>query len=176
MRHLTLCASLLAGCTLTTTKIIQIDRKSTLEQQFIGEYEELGDDLVTQASVRAQGTGLGRTGEDPHARALQARRIQAFYKDDLDRARTKGCVGEGNDGRVAVLPCEDKTQAPSPERLVAQENEARGALVELALSKSEVAVRDEERRLLWQALRRIVLESAPRNTRVQNNAGQWVAP
>ena len=42
---------LLPAC--ITVKLVNVDKKSTLEQQFIGEYEELSDDLVTMASVRA---------------------------------------------------------------------------------------------------------------------------
>ncbi len=174
IRARTLLLVAFSSCTLTTTKVIQIDKKSTLEQQFIGEYEELTDDLVTSASVRAEANGLGKDGSDPYQRALQARRVQLFYKEDLDRARAKGCIGEASDGRAQERACPEPGSPPSVARLVSGENQARSALVEYALSKSDVPT-DSERTQVWQALRRIVLESAPKGTPVQNNAGQWVA-
>jgi uncharacterized protein YdbL (DUF1318 family) len=163
----------LCACSLTTTKVIQIDKKSTLEQQFIGEYEELSDDLATIASVRADASGLGKSGNDPYARALQARRVQHFYKDDLDHARAQGCIGEATTGRVQAVPCSQASSQPAVERLVAQENQARDALVDYTLSKISQP-KDAERQLVWQALRRIVLETLPKGTPVQNNAGGWV--
>jgi len=164
----------LASCALTTTKVIQIDKKSTLEQQFIGEYEELSDDLATVASVRAETNGLGRNGSDPYARALQARRVQQFYKDDLDRARAAGCIGESSIGRVQPVDCGQASSAPTVDRLVGLENDARKALVEYTLSRTSQP-KDTERALVWQALRRVVLETVPKGTPVQNNAGAWVA-
>ena len=100
MKHLAklLTVVVCAGC--FSVRVVQVDRKSTLEAQFIGEVEDLSDDLQTTASARAQTQGLGANGDDPYARALQARRLQLFYQDDLDSARAQGCIGERNDGRV----------------------------------------------------------------------------
>jgi uncharacterized protein YdbL (DUF1318 family) len=174
------CLCLLSGC--ISVRAISVDKKSTLEQQFIGEYEELTEDLQTVASVRATANGLGANGDDPYARALQARRVQLFYKDDLDRARSRGCVGEALDGRLALLKCSEApasqpSSAPALEpvtaRLVQIENDARGALVEYALSKN-TSLKDGDRQLVWQAYRRIVLTALKKGDLVQNNAGEWI--
>lgn len=179
--RLTVVFVLLGGC--ISVRAISVDQKSMLEAQFIGEYEELTEDLQTVASVRATATGLGAQGDDPYARALQARRVQLFYKDDLDNARAKGCVGEALDGRVEVLKCREEatSQAASqpaitPElaRLAATENAAREALVELALSKN-TNLKDADRKLVWQAFRRVVLSALKKGDLEQNNAGEWIA-
>lgn len=180
MKLLALTLALLGGC--ISVRVISVDKKSTLEQQFIGEYEELTEDLQTVASVRAVATGLGQHGDDPYARALQARRLQVFYKDDLDRARANGCVGEALDGRVKLLDCggggSQPSSAPAIEpaaaRLVQIENDARAALVEYALSKN-TNLKDADRTVVWQAYRRIVLTSLRKGDLEQNNAGEWIA-
>ncbi len=173
---------LLPAC--VTIRTVSVDQKSTLEQQFIGEYEELTEDLQTVASVRAAANGLGDAGDDPYARALQARRVQLFYKDDIDKARARGCVGEALDGRMSSLKCRDAggastqpsslpTIEPQSARLVTLENDAREALVEYALSKS-TNLKETDRQLVWQAYRRVVLGTLKKGDLVQNNAGEWI--
>lgn len=168
-----------------TVRTTSVDRKTALEQQFIGEYEDLSDDLATDASARAEASGTGGMGErgnDPYARALQARRLQKFYRDDLDQARARGCIGEGNDGKVVELTCAPSSQpataqanepAPSTSRLVKTENAARDALVEYAIGR-DPNLNDGDRPMVWQALRRLMLSVAPKGTPIQNGAGQWV--
>jgi hypothetical protein len=173
---------LLQAC--VSVRAVSVDQKSTLEQQFIGEYEELTEDLQTIASVRASANGLGDAGDDPYARALQARRVQLFYKDDIEKARARGCVGEALDGRMHALKCREvggaSTQPsslpvvePQSARLVGMENEAREALVEYALSKSN-NLKETDRQLVWQAYRRVVLSTLKKGDLVQNNAGEWI--
>ncbi len=182
MKILVCITLLLTAC--VTVRSVSVDQKSTLEQQFIGEYEELTEDLQTIASVRAAATGLGEGGDDPYARALQARRVQLFYKDDIEKARARGCVGEALDGRLRALSCRETTNAstlpsslpvvePQTARVVTMENDAREALVEYALSKS-ANLKETDRQLVWQAYRRVVLSTLKKGDLVQNNAGEWI--
>lgn len=168
-----LTAALISGC--ITIRAVQVDRKSTLEEQFIGEFEELTDDLTTVASVRAEANGLGLRGDDPYARALQARRLQLFYGDDLERLRARGCVGEALDGKLRRLDCDKPSEGAEPDvnRLLTQENQAREALVEYALS-SNPNIQESERQQLWQAYRRIVMGQLKPGAMIENNAGKWV--
>lgn len=175
--------ALSSACTLVSTKVVQVDKKSTLEEQFIGEYEELTDDLATMSSVRAAAGQLGPTGNDPYQRALQARRVQRFYQDDLARARVRGCLGEALDGRVVVLPCAQQPASmqaasslpvtePAVERLAKLENTAREALVDYALSRAE-NLREADRASVWQAFRRVVIGALAPGSLVQTSGGQW---
>lgn len=178
MRTLTLLLTFatLAASACISVRTTSVDRKTALEQQFIGEVEDLSDDLATDASARAESNGMGERGDDPYARALQARRLQKFYRDDLDDARKRGCVGEASDGKVAVLECQQASSQPiGPQalRLVKTENAAREALVEYAIGR-DPNLRDSDRPMVWQALRRMMLSTAPKGTPVQNGAGGWV--
>lgn len=154
-----------------SVRVVQVDRKSTLEAQFIGEVEDLSDDLQTTASARAQTQGLGADGDDPYARALQARRLQLFYQDDLDAARAQGCVGERNDGRVEALACTAPT-APAFERLARTENSAREALVAYALER-DPQLKPQDRAELWRAYHKLALARLKPGSPVQDDKGQW---
>ena len=110
----------------------------------------LSDDLQTTASARADCKGLGADGDDPYARALQARRLQIFYQDDLDAARAQGCIGERNDGRVEALACGGAASLPTSDRLVRTENAAREALVAYALER-DPQLGPQDRAQLWRA-------------------------
>jgi uncharacterized protein YdbL (DUF1318 family) len=154
-----------------SVRLVQVDRKTTLEQQFIGEVEDLSDDLQTNASARAAVHGLGADGDDPYARALQARRLQVFYQDDLDSARAQGCIGERNDGRVEARPCGSAASLPATDRMVQTENAAREALVAYALERDpQLAPRD--RAQLWRAYHKLVLARLKAGP-VQDDQGQW---
>ena len=168
--------SLLCLTACFTVRVSQVDHKTTLEEQFIGEYEDLSDDLASDASVRAETTGMGARGDDPYARALQARRLQKFYADDLNDGRRRGCIGETNDGHVAPLDCREPSSqpvGPTMARLVKTENASREALVEYAISR-DPNLKDSDRPMVWQALRRLVLSTAPKGTPVQNGNGAWI--
>lgn len=155
-----------------SVRVVQVDRKSTLEAQFIGEVEDLSDDLQTTASARAQTQGLGADGDDPYARALQARRLQIFYQDDLDAARVQGCVGERNDGRVEARACGTAASLPSAERLVRTENAAREALVAYALER-DPQLKPQDRAELWRAYHKLTLARLKPGSPVQDEKGQW---
>jgi uncharacterized protein YdbL (DUF1318 family) len=148
-----------------------VDRKTALERQFIGEFEDLSDDLQTTASARAAAGDMGDDGDDPYWRALQARRLQIFYGDDLADAEAAGCIGERNDGRVEKRACANPTE-PSVDRLVHIENAAREGLVAYALARQTQV---EDKNAMWRAYHRVVVAHVKKGTWVQDDGGKWSA-
>ena len=153
-----------------TFKVTTVDRKTTLEEQFIGELEDLSDDLQTVASARAEARGLGHDGDDPYSRALQARRLQSFYSDDLEAARGKECVGERADGRVEKRTC--AAAELSLDRLLRIENGAREALVAYAIER-DPQLRPSDRPRLWSAYHQLVRAKLKKGAWVQASDGTW---
>ncbi len=168
------CSSLFLNACFTV-RAITVDKKSTLEEQFIGEFEALSDDLSTIASVRASAHGLGEDGSDPYGRALQARRLQLFYAEDLAAARKRGCTGEALDGRLLERLCSSSAQpaTPSIARLVATENAARAALVEFALMKN-VSLGEHDREGLWRAVHHIHLSALEPGDWFEDDQQKWM--
>src|SRR5687768_18459876 len=98
---LTIClAGLLPACTFSFELTSQ---RTALENQVMGSYRELEDDLVLISSVRGETTG-GKTVSTRQKKALDARQNQEFNRDDVDELKLKGLLGETNDGKHVLLP------------------------------------------------------------------------
>ncbi len=128
---------LLTGC--INIKMVNVGQKTAYERQLTGTYEELDSNLATVASVRGPGgsestsTALG----DSYQKALAARRRQLFNEDDIADFKSKGCIGENIRGQAEVLPCEllaaDSEKKELAARLVAEDNEDRKSIIDLAI-------------------------------------------
>lgn len=92
------------GCTFNFEITSQ---RTALENQIIGSYQELNDDVVISSSVRSLSAD-GKKKEISTSRlqeeAVKARQSQQFNLDDLDELKAEEVIGEKNDGTVAVLP------------------------------------------------------------------------
>jgi uncharacterized protein YdbL (DUF1318 family) len=84
------------GCTF---KFDVTSQKTALENQAVGKYEELEDDLVLVSSVRGVSENAGKL--DPVTLAKQNKK---FNLDDLEELKTAQILGEANDGRLVLLP------------------------------------------------------------------------
>jgi hypothetical protein len=79
-----------------------VDQKKALENQVLGSYEELGNEVLLLASVRSvdEEEKLKAVIEVPKGQrlALKAMQRQEFNRDDIREFKSTLCVGEGNDG------------------------------------------------------------------------------
>lgn len=92
----------LVGLTTACTFNFEVTTQRTaLENQVMGSYKELEDDLVLMSAVRAPKAGVAVS--QNRQRALDARQNQDFNRDDLDELKSKGVVGETNDGTIVVV-------------------------------------------------------------------------
>jgi|GEM_PF-1009946 len=95
-------------------------QRTALENQVMGSYKEIDDDVVLMASVRGVGSG-GETKKtevsDLQLAAIRAKQNQEFNRDDLDELKTAQIIGEGNDGSVVLLPV-DAGKKPDDPKLV----------------------------------------------------------
>jgi len=106
----------------------------TLEEQVLGAFERLGEEVYSLAGVRSVDPVTGaatpaRPMTSGEAEALAARRRMEFNRDDVADFLRSGCVGEGNDGllvifedKLAELRASDARQAQLVEEVVAEEN------------------------------------------------------
>lgn len=111
-RHLLCLAALLVlgGCTLAKVDVNVVSERTSLENQVLGTYNSLNEDLLLVASVR----GVSPTGkiEAPPRRspeqqdATRALETIAFHADDLDAFKRLGWVGENREGLVTPFPRE----------------------------------------------------------------------
>jgi len=99
-----LVTTLIAGCAF---KFEVTSQRTALENQVLGSYQELDDDLLMVSSVRAvDKDGKTKTVEmsDLQQRAVEARQNQAFNRDDIDELKSAQILGEQSDGLLSILP------------------------------------------------------------------------
>jgi uncharacterized protein YdbL (DUF1318 family) len=77
-------------------------QRTALENQVMGAYKELEDDVILASSVRAPG-GPKPVLSESKRRAVDARQNQDFNRDDIDELKDKEMLGEANDGNLALL-------------------------------------------------------------------------
>ncbi len=95
-----------SGCAekLIDVNVTIVDQKTALENQILGSYEELGNEVLLLASVRSvddEGK-LKPVTEIPKGKmlALRAMQRQEFNRDDIQGFKKTQCAGEGNDGML----------------------------------------------------------------------------
>jgi hypothetical protein len=107
--------SALAGCTLAKVDVNVVSERTALENQVLGSYNALSDDVLLVASVR----GVDPTGKitipprksREYQNAVMAMETLAFHEDDVDAFKRLGWVGENNVGLLAPFPI-NREKAP----------------------------------------------------------------
>lgn len=133
---LTACGGPLVGVTV-------VDERTALENQVLGTYQELNQEVMLVASVRyidPKGK-LKQTAELPPGKKEVARALQriSFNKDDLNRFKAMGLVGENVEGGVTLLspekvPADEKAFL---ENLLKEENEDRSVVMQRIVETNE---------------------------------------
>ncbi|GAM09837.1 hypothetical protein OR1_02119 [Geobacter sp. OR-1] len=107
----------LSGCTLAKVDVNVVSERTSLENQVLGTYNSLNEELLLVASVR----GVSPTGriETPPRRspeqqdAVRALETIAFHADDLESFKRLGWVGENREGLIAPFPREIPKTLPA---------------------------------------------------------------
>jgi hypothetical protein len=132
--YLVICATLLSGCTFNFELTSQ---RTALENQVMGTYKELDDDLVLVTSVRSPGNAKALSTRQK--RAIDARQNQEFNRDDLEELKNLEIVGETSRGTVALVPKEFTKKATS---------------VKDKIKLAEIIIDEEnaDRKVVWQRI------------------------
>ena len=109
----------LSGCTFSFDVTSQ---RTALENQVMGSYKELEDDVILASSVRAPGDAKPVL-SDSRRHAVDARQNQDFNRDDIDELKDEQILGEANDGSLALLPNGKRTTLAT--QLLVEENHDR---------------------------------------------------
>ena len=171
--------SLLTACGGPLVGVTVVDERTALENQVLGTYQELNQEVMLVASVRyidpkgkLQQSAALPPGKKDVARALQ--RI-SFNKDDLNRFKAMGLVGENTDGGVTLLSPE---KAPPDEKaflenLVKEENEDRLIVMHRVVETNETLTAQDLPRVhkMFASLNR---DKAVTGEWIQQETGEWV--
>jgi hypothetical protein len=122
-----------------------VDQKTALENQILGSYEELGNEVLLLASVRSvdEEGKLKPVIEVPNSKrlALKAMQRQEFNRDDIREFKSTLCVGERNDGLLKYFENErtlkDSDYKKFVVAMIKEENEDRLTILQRIIATNE---------------------------------------
>jgi hypothetical protein len=158
-------------------------QKTALENQVMGSYKELDDEVLMMASVRAVDSSGNlkkkKVQSDDAAKAIEAKQNQEFNRDDIDELKEKQILGEAKDGSIVVLPKDVGLAAQTGKKilnfagfLVAEENRDRKIVVDRIVKSHQDLTKDnfEEARKIY---RSNIINNSPVGTWIENPNGIW---
>jgi hypothetical protein len=136
-----------SACTgkLVDVNVTVVDQKTALENQILGSYEELGNEMMLLASVRSvdEEGKLKTVAEIPPGKmkALRAMQRQEFNRDDIQTFKASGCAGENNQGLLIYFDCDrgkkDARFNTFAQAIIAEENADRLTILNRTIATSE---------------------------------------
>ena len=181
-------AVLAFGCTLAEVQVNVVSERTALENQVLGAYNSLSDEVLLVASVR----GVDPTGkiESPPRMsrgkqdAVDAVQVVAFNQDDIDAFKRIGWVGEGREGLLKAFPMET-TAAPEDladfaarypkaefEAVVGQVNAARETIMRRVV-ETDPALDEDDLPQVRRVFGKLNRESALPGEKVETEDGMW---
>lgn len=173
-----LAATLAVGCGGPLVGVTVVDERTALENQVLGTYEELNQEVLLVASVRyidPKGQ-LQKAPEIPQGKKTVIRALQraSFNKDDIDQYKAQGVLGENNQGGITLLASDQVApdQMPFVESLVREENADRDIVMRRVIETNEkLSEKDWPRvKKMFAALNR---DKASPGDMVQSDDGTW---
>ena len=178
----------LSACTLAKVDVNVVSERTSLENQVLGTYNTINDDLLLVASVR----GISPSGKiAPAPRrtpeqegAVRALETVSFHADDVEAFKRLGWIGEGRDGLLAPFPRLPPKAGSSDQALAAsysegeflqvldEVNKSREVLILRVIQTNEnftAADLPEIRRVFA----RINRQNSPPGSKVQGDDGSW---
>jgi uncharacterized protein YdbL (DUF1318 family) len=123
-----------AACTIHPPEMKFTGEKTALENQILGTYNQVREDVWMVASVRAANPDSQITLSDEKRAVLSAIQNSAFNKDDIDEFKRDGAVGENAKGLLEIrsLPRleSDADYRKLVEKIVAEENRDRRIIMQ----------------------------------------------
>jgi hypothetical protein len=180
---------LLGGCTLAKVDVKVVSERTSLENQVLGTYNSLSEDLLLVASVRGVTPGGKVSAAPPRSQeqqdATRALETVAFHADDLENFKRLGWAGENREGLITPFPREIPKSLPPDlqsfatlyneeefRQVIAEVNQAREVLMGRVVQTNENFTAKD-----LPAIRKVFAKinrqnSAP-GTRVQADDGSW---
>ena len=159
-----------AGC--VSVKPVMLDRKTQLENQILGTFQRLEEELILASSVRG---GEGKKMSPEAREAAEALMTREYFRDDIEAYKDKQALGEGSNAMLVLLKApDDAGEAARLRRMVDEENRARQVIVNRVIQLG----RDLNKRdlpLVRRMLYRLNSQAARPGQMVQQLDGRWMA-
>ena len=182
-------ALLITGCTLAKVDVNVVSERTSLENQVLGSYNSLSEDVLLVASVR----GVSPTGKvdappkhtPEQQEAMKALETISFHADDLDSFKKLGWVGENQEGLLTpfprVLPQQGGAELKSFaagysegefKQVLSEVNQSRQRLMQRVIQTNENFTA-KDLPAISKAFARINRQNSAPGTKVQEDDGKW---
>ncbi|MFQ5450927.1 MAG: DUF1318 domain-containing protein [Nitrospinaceae bacterium] len=158
-----------------------VDQKTALENQILGSYEELGNEILLLASVRSvdEEGKLKRVAQIPPGKlkAIRAMQRQEFNRDDIQMFKEIGAAGEGKDGLLVFFDNE-RTQNDAQfkkfvQTIIGEENQDRLAILRRTVATNE-AFSDGDLPKVQKIFASLNRDNAKPGEKIQTEDGNWI--
>ena len=133
--------AMVSGCAVRAPEVRITGERTALENQVLGTYAQIQEDVWMVASVRSSEPGEQVVVSQEKQRVLKAMQRREFNKDDVDELKRDGCVGENNQGLLEVRPTDRLAEDPDyntlVQTLVWEENEDRQIVMTRVIELNE---------------------------------------
>lgn len=173
---------LLSACgKLVDVDVTVVDKKTALENQVLGSYEELGKETILLASVRSvdENGKLQSVAEIPPGKLKAVRALQRveFNRDDILRFKKLGCAGEGNAGYMQFFECEETRNDPESKEfiqaIIKEENQDRLAILERIIA-TNVNFSKGDLSKVQKIYAKLNKDNSEPGVKIQTEDGRWI--
>jgi len=168
------------GGSLVEVKVDIVGERTALERQVLGTFQELDRQVILMSSVRSiDASGhLIELPPIPQGKRLVIRALQRmkFNRDDVDRFRVAGYLGEGNNGllvfRAAPSAGKEENSELFIKSVMTDENEDRLAVMKRVVQENE-NFKESDLEKVQKIFAHLNRDASPAGTWVQLEDGSW---
>lgn len=166
-----------AACSIHTPEMKFTGEKTALENQILGTYNQVKEDVWMVASVRAANPDSQITISDEKRTVLNAIQNREFNKDDVDEFMREGLVGENARGYLEIRDPQklaaDAERQRLVEKIVAEENRDRQIIMQRIIDINP-SIESSDLAEVEKAFANVNRENAKPGEWIQLPGGEWV--
>ena len=181
---------ILSGCTLAKVDVNVVSERTSLENQVLGTYNSLSEDMLLVASVRGVSPGgkidVPQRHTPEQLDATRALETIAFHADDVETFKKFGWIGENNEGLLTPFTRENPKvtseelksfaanySAAEFQQVVQEVNQAREVLMMRVVQTNEnFTIKDLP--AIRKVFARINRQNSAPGAKVQEADGRWL--
>lgn len=172
----TLLSIVLLDCSVHTPEVKITGEKTALENQILGTYNQVKEDVWMIASVRSTNPDSQITVSEDKRAVLTAIQNREFNKDDIDEFKRSGVVGENLRGLLEIRPNEQFENDPQyrklVEEIVSEENQDRATIMHRIIDINP-SLQQADQAKVENVFAKLNRESASPGEWIQLPDGQW---
>lgn len=166
-----------SACSIHTPEMKFTGEKTALENQILGTYNQVKEDVWMVASVRAANPDSQITISDEKRTVLNAIQNREFNKDDVEEFMREGLVGENARGYLEIRDPQklaaDAERQRLVEKIVAEENRDRQIIMQRIIDINP-SIESSDLAEVEKAFANVNRENAKPGAWVQLPGGEWV--